>query len=179
MSGNSIATLAEGQLYALQNAYQLDGRVSSYPESVRGFTAANCYLLKENDGALLLDTGFAAHEEAILAQLGELLDDDTPLYLFPLRINEFMSVCNAMAIAERFNVVACYAPIPDVDCWLDFNWDGRDGDGAAPLSVATALLSSQEQLQVGTSGNRPIFFIDTATSVIYTSTGATARTGPG
>ncbi len=169
MSGHAITTLAEGRLYALQNAYQLDGRVSSYPESARGFTAANCYLLKEDDGALLLDTGFAAHEGAILAQLGELIGAETPLYLFPLRINEFMGVCNAMAIAERFNVVACYAPFPDVDCWLDFNWDGRDEAGAAPLSIETALLSSLEQLQVGTSGRRPIEAFNAPIRLINTS----------
>lgn len=169
MSGSSITTLAEGRLYALQNAYQLDGRVSSYPEAARGFTAANCYLLKQDDGALLLDTGFAVHEAAILEQLGELLDPGTPLHLFPLRINEFMSVCNAMPIAQRFNVVACYAPFPDVDCWLDFNWDGRDGDGAAPLSVETALLSSEQQLQVGASGARPVAAFSAPIRLINTS----------
>ena len=40
-----IATLAEGKLYALQNPYKLDGRVSSYPGSARGWSVANCYLL--------------------------------------------------------------------------------------------------------------------------------------
>ncbi|MCZ6455400.1 MAG: hypothetical protein O6909_14270, partial [Alphaproteobacteria bacterium] len=64
MSGSSITTLAEGKLYALQNAYELDGRISSYPNSARGFSASNCYLLKQEDGALLLDTGYTAHEGA-------------------------------------------------------------------------------------------------------------------
>ncbi|MEE8297651.1 MAG: hypothetical protein V3R26_07470 [Hyphomicrobium sp.] len=169
MSESSIASLAEGKLYALQNAYELDGRVSSYPASARGFTAANCYLLKQDDGALLLDTGYAAHEAAILEQLGVLLDAELPLHLFPLRINEFMSVCNAMPIAERFNVVACYAPFPDVECWLDFNWDGRDGDRAAPLSVATALLGSEQQLQVGSAGARPIEAFSAPIRLINTS----------
>ncbi len=161
--------MAEGRLYALQNAYELDGRASSYPDSARGFAASNCYLLKQEDGALLLDTGFAAHEQDMLDQLETLLEPETPLHLFPLRINEFMSVCNAMPIAERFNVVACYAPIPDIDCWLDFNWDGRDGDGAAPLSIKTAVLNSKQQLQVGRSGERPIAAFNAPIRLINTS----------
>ena len=169
MSGNTIATLAEGRLYALQNAFELDGRASSYPNSARGFAPANCYLLKQDDGALLLDTGFAAHERAIMDQLAKLLEPDMPLHLFPLRVNEFMSVCNAMPIAERFNVIACYAPIPDIDCWLDFNWDGRDGEGAAPLSIETAVLNAQQQLQVGTSGERPIAAFNAPIRLINTS----------
>jgi len=40
-----IAAIADGKLYALQHPYRLDGRVSSYPASARGFSAANSYLL--------------------------------------------------------------------------------------------------------------------------------------
>jgi hypothetical protein len=36
-----IAALAEGKLYALQNPFALDGRVSSYPASARGYSVAN------------------------------------------------------------------------------------------------------------------------------------------
>lgn len=32
-----IAALADDKLYALQNPFALDGRVSSYPASARGF----------------------------------------------------------------------------------------------------------------------------------------------
>ena len=40
-----VAALAEGKLYALQNPFALDGRVSSYPASARGYSVANSYLL--------------------------------------------------------------------------------------------------------------------------------------
>ena len=151
MSGSSIATLAEGRLYALQNAYELDGRVSSYPENARGFTAANCYLLKEDDGALLLDTGFATHEGAVMDQLGELLDDDTPLYLFPLRLNEFMSVCNAMPIAELD--VAVIAPTHGLPI-LDLAATGpkvREG-----LLAGSDLVLSQEALVAAVHEKSPV-----------------------
>ena len=43
-AGLGIATLAEGKLYALQHPFALDGRVSSYPASARGFAVANSYM---------------------------------------------------------------------------------------------------------------------------------------
>ena len=43
-----IASLADDQLYALQNPFALDGRVSSYPASARGFSVANSYLLTQS-----------------------------------------------------------------------------------------------------------------------------------
>ena len=48
-----IAALADDKLYALQNPFALDGRVSSYPASARGFAVANSYLLTQPDAAML------------------------------------------------------------------------------------------------------------------------------
>ena len=64
-----IAALAEGKLYALQHPYALDGRVSSYPASARGFSVANSYLLTQSDAAMLIDTGFGKDEPVIRAQI--------------------------------------------------------------------------------------------------------------
>ena len=47
-----IETIAEGQLYALQNVMELDGRVSAYPANARGYSVSNCYLIKAGDRAL-------------------------------------------------------------------------------------------------------------------------------
>lgn len=120
MSYSGTAELNAGRVYALQNTFELNGRISAYPESARGYSVANCYLLKEGDRAMLLDTGYAVHEAEILDQLGALIGPDTALSLFPLRINEFMSVSNAMAIAKRFNVVECFSNVPDIEDWIEF-----------------------------------------------------------
>src|SRR5437660_10331659 len=82
-----IASLADGRLYALQNPFTLDGRVSSYPASARGFSVANCYLLTQPDGAMLIDTGFGKDEPAIRAQIESLIAPDLPFSMFPLRLN--------------------------------------------------------------------------------------------
>ena len=79
-----IASLAGDRLYALQNPFTLDGRVSSYPASARGFSVANCYLLTQPDGAMLIDTGFGKDEPAIRAQIESLIAPDLPFWFNPI-----------------------------------------------------------------------------------------------
>lgn len=168
LSHGGVTELAGGKVYALHNTFPLDGRVSAYPVSARGHAASNCYLLYEDDGALLLDTGYAAHERSILGQLGSILGPRTPLSIFPLRINEFMSVGNAMAIAKRFSVTECYSPTPDVACWLEFDAAGAGGKGRGAPALSTVLLGPSRTYQVGKSGNRPIDVINPPLRLIST-----------
>ncbi|HEY4859508.1 MAG TPA: hypothetical protein VII14_06150, partial [Xanthobacteraceae bacterium] len=44
----ATTVLAQGKLYALQHPFALDGRVSSYPASARGFSVANSYVLTQS-----------------------------------------------------------------------------------------------------------------------------------
>src|ERR1700739_127078 len=102
-----IASLADDQLYALQNAFALDGRVSSYPASARGFSVVNSYLLTQPDAAMLIDTGFGKDEAVIRVQIESLIPQQLPLSLFPLRLNEFMSISNVESFAGHFNIETC------------------------------------------------------------------------
>src|SRR5438552_4072321 len=52
----ATTVLAPGKLYALQHPFALDGRVSSYPASARGFSVANSYVLAQTDAAMLIAT---------------------------------------------------------------------------------------------------------------------------
>jgi len=123
-----IAALADGQLYALQNPFTLDGRVSSYPASARGFSVANSYLLTQPDAAMLIDTGFGKDEPVIRAQIESLIAPALPLSMFPLRLNEFMSINNVESFAGHFNVETCYTSNIDAALWFDFGAkaEGRD-----------------------------------------------------
>src|SRR5437762_12684714 len=94
-----IAALAGGKLYALQNPFALDGRVSTYPGSARGYSVVNSYLLTESDAALLIDTGFGKDEATIREQIESLIAPGLPLSMFPLRLNEFMSINNVEVFA--------------------------------------------------------------------------------
>jgi len=133
------AALAEGKLYALQNPFALDGRVSSYPGSARGYSVANSYLLTQSDAAMLIDTGFGKDEPAIRAQIESLIAPGLPLSLFPLRLNEFMSINNVETFAGHFNVETCYTSNVDAALWFDFGAkdEGRDILGSMKVTAVT------------------------------------------
>src|SRR6201994_1603593 len=118
-----VASLADDQLYALQNPFPLDGRVSAYPASARGYSVANSFLLTQSDAAMLIDTGFGKDEPVIRAQIESLIPDQQPLSLFPLRLNEFMSINNVATFAGHFNVDTCYTSNIDAALWFDFGTD--------------------------------------------------------
>jgi flavorubredoxin len=145
-----IATLADDQLYALQNPFALDGRVSSYPASARGFSVANSYLLTQPDAALLIDTGFGKDEPIIRAQIESLIPSGLPLSLFPLRLNEFMSINNVESFAGHFNVETCYTSNIDAALWFDFGTktEGRD----ILKSMKVTAVTRADTIRVGNGG---------------------------
>jgi len=145
-----IAALAEGKLYALQHPFALDGRVSSYPASARGFSVANSYLLTQSDAAMLIDTGFGKDERAIRHQIESLIAPGQPLSLFPLRLNEFMSINNVESLAGHFNIETCYTSNPDAALWFDF---GARADGRSLLDQMTVTpVTRADTIRLGRLG---------------------------
>jgi flavorubredoxin len=145
-----IASLADDRLYALQNPFALDGRVSSYPASVRGFSVANSYLLTESDAAMLIDTGFGKDEPVIRAQIESLITPGLPLSMFPLRLNEFMSINNVESFAGYFNVETCYTSNIDAALWFDF---GAKAEGRDILkSMKVTAVTRADMIQLGNGG---------------------------
>jgi hypothetical protein len=142
--------LAQGKLYALQHPFALDGRVSSYPGSARGFSVANSYLLTQTDAAMLIDTGFGKDELAIRAQIEHLIAPGLPLSLFPLRLNEFMSINNVETFAAHFNVEQCYTSNLDAALWFDF---GAKADGRSILdSMPVTAVTRSDTIALGKQG---------------------------
>src|ERR1700755_409390 len=131
-AAGGIAAIAKGKLYALQNPFALDGRVSSYPASARGYSVANSFLLTQSDAAMLIDTGCGKDEPVIRAQIESLIAPGLPLSLFPLRLNEFMSINNVETFAGHFNIDQCYTSNPDAALWFDF---GASADGRGILDA--------------------------------------------
>jgi flavorubredoxin len=188
-----IAPLADGRLYALQNPFALDGRVSSYAASARGFSVANSYLLTEPDAAMLIDTGFGKDEPVIRAQIESLIAPGLPLSMFPLRLNEFMSINNVESFAGHFNVETCYTSNIDAALWFDFGAKADGRDVLASMKVTTVTRS--DVINLGGGGraidvmNAPIRLIatrwlyDRATRTLFSSDLFThvwrdAETGP-
>ncbi len=145
-----IAALANDQLYALQNPFPLDGRVSAYPASARGYSVANSYLLTQPDAAMLIDTGFGKDEPVIRAQIESLIAPGLPLSMFPLRLNEFMSINNVESFAGHFNVATCYTSNIDAALWFDF---GAKADGRDILkSMKVTAVTRADTIELGKAG---------------------------
>jgi hypothetical protein len=145
-----IAALADDKLYALQNSFALDGRVSSYPASARGFAVANSYLLTQPDAAMLIDTGFGKDEPVIRAQIEALIAPGLPLSMFPLRLNEFMSINNVESFAGHFNVETCYTSNIDAALWFDF---GAKAEGRDILkSMKVTAVTRADTIELGKEG---------------------------
>jgi hypothetical protein len=148
--GGGIAALADDRLYALQNPFALDGRVSSYPASARGFAVANSYLLTQPDAAMLIDTGFGKDEPVIRAQIESLIAPGLPLSMFPLRLNEFMSINNVESFAGHFNVETCYTSNIDAALWFDF---GAKAEGRDILkSMKVTAVTRADTIELGKDG---------------------------
>jgi flavorubredoxin len=145
-----IAALAEGKLYALQHPFALDGRVSSYPASARGYAVANSYLLTQSDAAMLIDTGFGKDEAAIRAQIEALIAPGLPLSLFPLRLNEFMSINNVETFAGYFNVETCYTSNVDAALWFDFGAKAQGRDILESMKVTA--VTRADTIELGKKG---------------------------
>ena len=167
-SYSCITDLGEGKAYALHNVIPLDGRVSAYPGSARGFAPSNCYLLCEDSGAILLDTGFNGHRRSLFDQIGSIITPDTPLSIYPLRMNEFMSVGNAAALAKEFNVVECLARSPDMDFWLDFEVEKFGPKSEDERIFPTTILGNELKCQVGGNTDRTIHGINAPIRLITT-----------
>jgi hypothetical protein len=145
-----IASLADDQLYALQNPFALDGRVSSYPASARGFSVANSYLLTQPDAAMLIDTGFGKDEPVIRAQIESLIAPGLPFSMFPLRLNEFMSINNVESFAGHFNIETCYTSNPDAALWFDF---GAKENGRSILdAMKITAVTRADAIHLGKAG---------------------------
>src|SRR5271163_3485337 len=174
-----IASLADDQLYALQNSFALDGRVSCYPASSRGFSLVNSYLLTQSDAAMLIDTGFGKDEPVIRAQIESLIAPGLPLSMFPLRLNEFMSINNVESFAGHFNIETCYTSNPDAALWFDFGAK-ENGRGILDAMNVTAVTRA-DTINLGKNGRAidvmqaPIRLIatrwlyDRATRTLFTS----------
>ena len=114
---------------------------------------ANSYLLTQCDAAMLIDTGFGKDEPVIRAQIESLIAPGLPLSLFPLRLNEFMSINNVETFAGHFNVEQCYTSNTDAALWFDF---GAKANGRSILdSMPITAVTRSDTIQLGKKG-RPI-----------------------
>jgi hypothetical protein len=101
----------------------------------------------------LIDTGFGKDEAVIRTQIEAVIAPGLPMSMFPLRLNEFMSINNVAAFAGHFRVEQCYTSNIDAALWFDF---GTKADGRNVLeSMRVTAVSRADTIEVGKNG-RPI-----------------------
>lgn len=135
MSGG-ITPLYEDKLFALSHPYELDGRATSHPLEDRGWSAMQCYLLREKERALLIGSALTPHQDAVIAQLESLLDGQQ-LSFMPLGY-DFANIANARPIANRFGYERVFqGPLVRAPhLWLNFRPEFPT-DETDPLRNAT------------------------------------------
>jgi flavorubredoxin len=111
---------------------------------------ANSYLLTQPDAAMLIDTGFGKDEPVIRGQIESLIAPGLPLSMFPLRLNEFMSINNVESFAGHFNVETCYTSNIDAALWFDF---GAKAEGRDILkSMKVTAVTRADTIALGKEG---------------------------
>ncbi len=137
----TVITLRDERLFALTHPFELDERpVSSYPQSARGFSTYNCYLLLDGDHALLIDTGMLINEKDVIRAIDELLPSSATLSILAARVSEFASTCNTRAIADRYPInrimTTVGIPAEELHQWLDFGGEWRQPNGTGKMEAA-------------------------------------------
>ena len=151
--------LVPDRLYALCNPYAVDGRVSWHTQDARAYASANCYLLREGDDALLIDTGLRVHERAMLRQLEACLGSTNHLGVFPLRVGEFDSIGNLFPIVNRFEADTILSAFDDPIGFADIRPRSGDGDlyeRPDPRQVQIKVVRHMETLELGPREDRAL-----------------------
>jgi hypothetical protein len=134
--------LIEEALFAATDIIHVDGRVSWFPETARGYAPINVYALRDGTRSLIIDTGIPLHEQSILHQLGTLITPDQDVSLLLTRTVEFDSVSNATAIIERFDVTNVYSHFVPQE-WLHFQ-PMRDPSNSSPVATWKHPISGDQ-----------------------------------
>jgi flavorubredoxin len=83
--GDLSVELFPGKLYRLGGVAPIHDDISWIPKGVTGYVPLNCYLLLEDEGAALVETGVALNGEVIAQQLNRLLRPGQDFQLFVTR----------------------------------------------------------------------------------------------
>lgn len=172
---SEIIEIGDGKLYALIHPYALDGRESSHPLDVRGYSTMNSYLLVEDERALLYGTGYSVHQDAMLAQLDTLVGDRTLSLMIPRA--EFVGMCNARPIADRFHVDIAYMRIPSPPVmFLNFRPEFPQGETDGLRDVPYKLVDRGDRLPVDLAGHRYLDVLSPELRALPSSWGYDAAT---
>lgn len=147
---SQVISVGGGALNVIVNPVRLDGRTSSHPLDVRGWTTMNTFVLIEDDHALVYSTGFTAHRVSLMKRLRELAGNRKVSIAVP-RV-EWASMCNARAIADAFDIFNIYQRVESPpELFLDFHADSDEPSHGlrkgklVPMQTGMTLLVHPER----------------------------------
>lgn len=142
--------LIEDRLYVLGDEIHSDGRVSWLPANGTSTSWINAYLIRDeaSSSALMIDTGVAAHRDAILNQTKELLSGMDDLSVFLTRSEEDC-LGNLLAIASELPLRRVYAGgnLNPFDFFDDIKSMGPDGPTATRV-LPGRLIAITDSLSI-------------------------------
>lgn len=140
---------------------ELDGRVSWAPHLPGRVQPVNSYLLFEDDVPYMIDTGLAAHRDAIRRQVAELVDARSSISLLITR-GEYQNIGNMGAIhsVRRFGQMYFFGRNPFAAY--------EDISRSAGEDVKATVLDASSDVSVSLAGSRYIRVISTLIRVLGT-----------
>lgn len=152
-----ITELAGERVQAVSHSYEVDGRVSWHAPAERGYAPMNCYVLRDGEDAILVETGLRIHRAAVLADVAEARGEG-PLDVLILRQQEFDGICNLLPLVEAFPVRTIWGQHGDALVWADvlpdFGFDGdgvlrHDGNELSTAAIVSPKLEEEETIALG------------------------------
>lgn len=168
--------LVRQKLYALGGTIPLDGRVSWVPHVARGYQPISCYLLLEDQHALLIDTGLPIHLTQIARQLDSFAAEGRDLSIYLTRA-EMDCVGNVASLTNAFTVKSvwtggAYNPFDGFD-QLTANSRGEHDEPVIRLLPGESIhIGLNRRLEVLLPPLRMLtsyWAYDTGTSTLFTS----------
>jgi glyoxylase-like metal-dependent hydrolase (beta-lactamase superfamily II) len=157
--------IADG-VFRLGGLAPSDGRISWVPAGAPGLVPVNCYLVREGDEAVVIDSGVAAHRATMLRQLGEAGAGVRDITLVLTRSVEFDSIGNATAITRGFPVHTVHAHSASPE-W--FRFDPAFGPDERDADIASEPLRAGMEIPVDRAGRRRLDVLDAPLRLLQTS----------
>jgi flavorubredoxin len=163
--------LSDGRLWQLGSSVKLPAPISWLPTNTRGWEPVNAYLMLEDDGALLVDTGVRAHSGAVLRELVRLVGRDRPIDIF---LTRFEQDClgNVGQIFELANLRYVYAASAQMH---PLEFFGEITARRTPEEIVAMFRRAQGAVQVG--AERELEVVRTMLRILATTWAYDSATG--
>lgn len=179
VSPSEPVDLCDGRLWLLGGVAPVTSRISWLRAEASGWESLNCYVLLEEDHALVLDTGVSVHCADILAQLDAVVGPEKPVSIYLTRL-ELDTICNLGPIADHVNLQGLFSAGFNADPFDFFDGVTTQTELTSDTGVKLGRRQDGETVDIGEQRRleviRPMLRLlatswafDAATGTLFTS----------